>query len=360
MSEVVKAGGEQVAESLASQNQFEVLTEMSNQFDPEKAAQLVVEKRSENAKVESGRAETSPEVIQAERLNREPKSVERTGSEEREKSTHLAVIPEKPEWKAVEELTPEEASKEYLDLLMDLSVDFTSAEGKSSRAATYNKDGSLQIVNRGYSGRERRIVGQLYETATGKDFREEERKFDGAAPDSGKWEDKYIDRELALGMADDIIAAESEWRNVGESTTIEAEQAEKADLERKKEQARKKLDKIERGIFGKLRKAFYVNFRNKEYNEIYNTAHSQPQTTAEKNAARANAKLQKALEEAYSEDYGYGHHRLSYEHTSRDGTYADKINGEYNDKFFDTKKKEKIDRAIALRRKLQMDKLVDN
>lgn len=31
---------------------------------------------------------------------------------------------------------------------------------------------------------------------------------------------------------------------MGESTTIEAEQAEKADLERKKEQAQEKLDKI--------------------------------------------------------------------------------------------------------------------
>lgn len=322
MSETLKTGGEKSAENAGATGHLEVLTEMRGKFDPNKAKSLA--ERDKPKKPESAT------------------------------STHLEVLSKKPEKKSVEELTPEEASKEYLDLLMDLSSNFTSAEGKSSRAAEYDAKGNLQVYNNGYSGKESRIVGQIYETATGKNFHDEESN--GNYKDG--WQDKYVDRELALGMADDIISAESDWRAAGESTTIEAEQSEKATLEQEKTEAKNKLDKIEHGIFGKLKKAFYVNFRNKEYNRLYNLANRQPQTKAEQSASRANAKLQKALEAAYSEDYGYGHHRLSYEHTSRDGSYSDKINGEYNDKFFDKARKEKIDRAVELRRKLEAEKIV--
>ena len=274
--------------------------------------------------------------------------------ESKEVSTDLDALSKKSEQKPVEELTPEEASKEYLDLLLDLSANFTSAEGKSSRAAEYDAEGNLHVYNNGYSGKSDRIVGQLYETATGKNFRDEERKSnyrDG-------WEDNYIDRELTLGMADDIIAAESSWRAAGESTTPEAEQAEKAVLEQERAEAKSKLDKIEHGIFGKLKKAFYVNFRNKKYNQIYSLANREPQTAAEQYTEWANAKLQSALEAAYSEDYGYGHHKLSYAHTSRDNTYTDKINSEYNDKFFSQDRQAKIDRAVELRRKLRAEEII--
>lgn len=321
MSETLKAGGEKSAETMNTSH-LEVLTEMSGKFDANKAKQLAEADKPKKSEASVG-------------------------------ATHLEVLTKKPEQKTVKDLTPEEAAKEYLDLLMDLSANFTSAEGKSSRVATYDKDGNLQVHNRGYSGEDRRIVGQVYETATGKKFRDERGHFE-----DGKWDDKYIDRELALGMADDIISAESDWRAAGESTTIEAEQSEKATLEQEQAEAKGKLEKIEHGIFGKLKKAFYVNFRNKEYNRLYNLANRQPQTKAEQNASKANTRLQKALEAAYSEDYGYGHHKLSYEHTSRDGSYSDKINGEYNDKFFNEARKKKIDRAVELRRKLQSEKVV--
>lgn len=320
MSETLKTGGEKSAENTGASH-LEVLTEMSDKFNPERARSL--KEKDKNKKSET------------------------------KTSTHLEVLSKKTEKKSVEELTSEEASKEYLDLLMDLSANFTSAEGKSSRVASYDKDGNIQVHNRGYSGEDKRIVGQVYEVATGKKVREERGKFN-----DGKWEDKYLDRELALGMADDIISAESDWRAAGESTTVEAEQSEKAILEQERTEAKSKLDKIEHGIFGKLKKAFYVNFRNKEYNRLYNLANRQPQTKAEQSASKANTKLQKALEAAYSEDYGYGHHKLSYEHTSRDGSYSDKINSEYNDKFFDKARKEKIDRAVELRRKLESEKIV--
>lgn len=320
MSETLKTSGEKSQENTEA-SRLKVLTKMSDKFDPEKARSLA-------EKDEAKKPETTI-------------------------STHPEVPSTKPEKKSVEELTPKEASREYLDLLMDLSSNFTSAEGKSSRVASYDKHGNIQIQHRGYSGEDRRIVGQIYETATGKKFRSEREKFS-----DGKWEDKYVDRELALGMADDIISAESDWRAVGESTTIEAEQAERAALEQERSKARSKLNKIEHGIFGKIKKASYVNLRNKEYNRLYNLANHQPQTQAEQNTSKANTRLQKALEAAYSEDYGYGHHRLSDEHASRDRNYSDEINSEYNDKFFNKTRKEKIDRAVELRRKLEAEKII--
>lgn len=321
MTETLKSSGENSAEDIEVASHLGVLTEMSDNFDPDRARDLAEQEK--------------------------PKESESVAS------TQLEVLSGKPEKKPVGELTPEEASKEYLDLLLDLSSNFTSAEGKSSRVASYDMDGHIKVHNRGYSGEDRRIVGQIYETATGKKFNDERRKYR-----DGKWEDKYVDRELALSMADDIISAESDWRAAGESTTIEAEQAEKAVLEQERNKAKSKLDKIEHGLFGGLKKAFYINFRNKEYNRIYSLANRQPQTKAEKATAKADSRMRKALESAYSEDYGYGHHELSYEHTSRDDGYADKVNSEYNDRFFDKARQEKIDRAVELRRRLEADKII--
>ena len=211
MTETLKSSGENSAEDIEVASHLGVLTEMSDNFDPDRARDLAEQEK--------------------------PKESESVAS------TQLEVLSGKPEKKPVGELTPEEASKEYLDLLLDLSSNFTSAEGKSSRVASYDMDGHIKVHNRGYSGEDRRIVGQIYETATGKKFNDERRKYR-----DGKWEDKYVDRELALSMADDIISAESDWRAAGESTTIEAEQAEKAVLEQERNKAKSKLDKIEHGL----------------------------------------------------------------------------------------------------------------
>ena len=316
MPETLKAGGEQSAGDLEKANHLEVLTEMSDSFDPEKAKNLALEDQPKEAV---------------------------------EPSTKLELLSKKP----VEELTPKEASKEYLDLLMDLSADFTSAEGKSSRVASYDENGNLVIHNNGYSGENRRIVGQLLETATGKNFQEEKYKLE-----NGKWEDEYVDRELALAMADDIITAESDWRLVADSTSIEDEQAEKEALIQEKDKAKKKLSRIERGPFGGLKKGLYRGLRKEKYDELYATANREPRTKAENSAYDANAKLQRALETAYSKDYGYGHHRLDDERTRRDGVYADQVNGEFNETFFAKEKQEKIDRAVEIRRKLEADQII--
>ena len=326
MSETLKNGGEKTAEG-AGGNHLEVLTEMRDKFDANKAKE----------RVEADKPKVSKD----------------------KKSTHLEVISKKPEKKAVEELTPKEASKEYLDLLMDLSSNFTSAEGKSSRAASYDKNGNIAGGNT-YSGGEKRIVGQIYETATGKKFRDEERNVKIVSGVGKKWDDKYVDRELAIGMADDIISAESDWRAVGESTNIEAEQQEKATIEREKAEAKAKLDKLEHGVFSKLKKALFKSFRGKEYDRLYNTANRKVQTSAEARTTVANARLQEALRQAYSEDYGYGHHDLNYNHTytATGRAEAARMDDEFNEQFFDKTRQEKIDRAIELRRKLEADGLI--
>ena len=218
---------------------------------------------------------------------------------------------------------------------MDLSSNFTSFEGRSSRQMDAGPSDTTPY----------RIVGQIYNTATGKNFYNEAKKYD-----RGKWEDKYIDREFALSIADEIILAESDWIAARESTTIEAEQAKKAPTEQKINEAINKLDKIEHGhgIFGKLRKYYHQNIRIREYNDLRNLAHSLPRATeAEKSTIIANSNLQKALEKAYDFD-PHGH---LYRHT-RQGD-RDALNSEYNDRFFDKTRQEIIDRAIELRRKLE-------
>lgn len=328
MSEVLKNGGEKTTEN-AGENHLEVLTEMRDKFDANKA--------------------------------RERMEADKPKASKDKKSTHLEVISKKPEKKAVEELTPKEASKEYLDLLMDLSSNFTSAEGKSSRAANYDKNGNIISGNTAYSGGEKRIVGQIYETATGKNYRNE-KAHSNTMDDNGvrKWDDKYVDRELSISMADNIISAESDWRAVGESTNIEAEQQEKATIEREKAEAKAKLDKLEHGVFGKLKKALFKSFRGKEYDRLYNTANRKVQTSAEARTTVANARLQEALRQAYSEDYGYGHHDLNYNHTHTASGRAEaaRMDDEFNEQFFDKTRQEKIDRAIELRRKLEADGLI--
>ena len=306
MSEALAVNGEKPI-GKPDDDRLRALTEMSGKFDPQKAEQLKNEAEAEIAAREDG----------------------------------IATI----EQEASAEFSPKEASKEYLDLLMDLSANFTSPEGKTSRVARYDEKGEIVVTHQsGYSGAEKRIVGQLLETATGKNFNDERKKFDGE-----KYEDEYVDRELTLGMADDIIAAELSWRMAGEDTTVDEQEAERAVLAQEQADAKKKLAKIDGGAFGTIKRTLYRIFRGKEHARLLNLAMNQPQTEAEKYASAANKKLQKALEAAYSEDYGYGHHRLN---RTPDGSYADRVNEEYNNVFFDESRKEKINRAVELRREL--------
>ena len=323
MSEVVKDGDKELDQS-SEKNRFAALAEMGDDFDPDKAQELVDEaKKSETTELVS-----------------------------------LEDVSETTEEKSVEELTAQEASKEYLELLMDLSSNFTSVEGKNSRVATRDEDGNENIRGRSYD-QAYKVFKPIYETATGKQYYEElDKHYAEHGTEEKRWDDEYLDRELSLRLADSIISAESDWRAAGESTTIEAEEAERAALEKEHVDAVDKLSKMNRGVFGKIKKGLYSIFRGKEYSRLVNVASGRRETAAEKNARLANRNLESALRHAYSEDFEYGHHSLSYDH-SHDENYKDKIDEEYNNKFFDESRKEKINRAVELRRKLVADKIIE-
>lgn len=242
---------------------------------------------------------------------------------------------EEPEkFRLVGEMSKEEATKEYLDILGELSQGFTSAEARASGAANYDENGELVAHGRGYDRTEDRIVEQL-EGRDGEHFK----------------------REWTLGLADDIIRAESDWRKIQDNVDFTKEKAEQDKAELHLEIARKaakdRLTEFESGTLGKIRKALRPRKHMQLQNEVMWLNRQEPtKTPSERKAGHANRRLQKALEAAYSEDYGYGHHKLSYEHSGDKG-YQERTNEEYNRKFFSPENEERIGRAIELRRALE-------
>lgn len=272
------------------------------------------------------------------------------GSREQTKTEHLAVLREQMTGpKPVDELTPEAATKEYLDLLMDLSANFTSDEGRESRVAARDKDGKLVIMNRGYSGDFQFAKGMLeragmeFTEGTSGSFQEGDFHYD----------DKYLDRAHTLKMVDGILGSEEAWRGAGEAfeeANTEAIDAEAALAKFQEEDGKK----------GVLKKLFTFGKRRKERKQLEARV-EQAQAAkhkAEMLSVQANRSLEQGLNSAYSEDYGYGSHELSYEHR-RDEKYKDEINRKYNEEFFgadDPERQAKIERALELRKKVMAKK----
>ncbi len=247
---------------------------------------------------------------------------------------HGSVELKSKKFRPVGEMSKEEATKEYLDILGELSQGFTSAEARASGAANYDENGELVAHGRGYDRTEDRIVEQL-EGRDGEHFK----------------------REWTLGLADDIIRAESDWRKIKDKTTVEAEKLAEDQAELKLERARKeaedKLREFESGAFAGIRKVLRARKHVELQNKVIELRRQTPeQTISAQKAASVNRRMAKALEAAYSEDYGYGHHKLSYEH-SEDKGYQERVNEEYNRKFFSPENEERIGRAIELRRALE-------
>lgn len=283
-------------------------------------------------------------------------TVEFKGNTEREKPTakkseHLAVLKVEKPLTPVSELSLEDASKEYLKLLQELSNNFTSPEGKTSRVGGDMENLGHLHYSGGGAATGGDIVKNVLKTATGEDIDRQEREIrDAKNIKAGS----VIDRRMSMNMADAIISAESDWRSAGETpeATIKAEQNAKA---REVADAKAKLEKFEHGFGGKIRKTLFKRRHQGLQVELHN-AENRP-TPTERATKEANAKLSKALEAAYSEDYNYGHHRLSYDH-SRDRGYQERVNEDYNNIFFSEERKQKIDRAIELRRRLEAEKVI--
>lgn len=177
MSETIKTGGEESAENVEATSQFEVLTEMSGQFDPDRARSL------------------------AERDKRETETRDRS-------SEQLVAIPEKQE----EELSPQEAANEYLSLLDELSRDFSNPYYSNERKGQHHYANNITTE-----------LGLRYSDNP-------HYRWSGYASTEAGETDGTM---LRIASADNIIANEIGWRDGGEEAGKKIEQIDKsiADLD---------------------------------------------------------------------------------------------------------------------------------
>lgn len=173
MSETLKTGGEKSAENVEATSQFEVLSEMSGGFDPDKARRL------------------------AERDKQKTETRDRS-------SEHLATIPEKQE----EELSPQEAANEYLSLLDELSRDFTNPYYSNERKGKHHYAGNSIT----------RELGLRYSDNP-------HYRWSGYAGTEAGETDGTL---LRIASADSIIASEIGWRDDGEEAGKKIEQIDKS------------------------------------------------------------------------------------------------------------------------------------
>lgn len=209
MSETFKTGGEKSAENVEATSQFEVLAEMSDGFDPDRARSL------------------------AERDKRETETRDRS-------SEHLVAIPEKQE----EELSPQEAANEYLSLLDELSQDFSNPYYSNERKGQHHYANNITTE-----------LGLRYSDNP-------HYRWSGYASTEAGETDGTM---LRIASADNIIANEIGWRDGGEEAGKKIEQIDKsiADLDadyskkgrlgkffgkRKYEKAKKELEQSKRAV----------------------------------------------------------------------------------------------------------------
>jgi len=172
MSETIKTGGEESAENVEATSQFEVLTEMSGQFDPDKARRL------------------------AERDKQKTETRDRS-------SEYLAAMPEKQE----EELSPQEAANEYLSLLDELSRDFSNPYYSNERKGQHHYANNITTE-----------LGLRYSDNP-------HYRWSGYASTEAGETDGTM---LRIASADSIIASEIGWRDDGEEAGKKIEQIDKS------------------------------------------------------------------------------------------------------------------------------------
>lgn len=200
---------------------------------------------------------------------------------------------EKPQ-KPVSELSPEEASKEYLDLLKELSKNFTN------KNASYNYNGGL--------------VEELVVEHEGQEAYESAGAFEGHG---------------ALRVADELIRTEDSWRKTGDIYKERLAKFEEAEQKLRNFQDQEK----ELGFF---QKAFSTRRRRQERKKLEQelSVARHYKNEAQRSSMAENNHLKKRLESAYN----------------------NMSNEEANDSFFGAERNDKINRAIELRRKLKEEK----
>jgi len=231
-------------------------------------------------------------------------------------------------YRPIDEMEKSEVAREYMDLLQDLSGNFTSPEAVHSAVVLEN--GAVRD-RRGYSGDET-FVKDLYRK-NGLELDEsnnmEELRNDGKDPLAElKYENADLNRAHTLRMVDDILAGEEQWQEAGR----EYEKTQATLAEANEDLVQLNAEREKKGFLEKLATAMDYWKQKKEIKAKITQAQEELKGI-EGRSQNGNATLARSLEAAYSEDYHYGHHKLSYEH-DRDNEYKEKINEEYNDKFF--------------------------
>jgi len=246
MSETLKAGGEKSAESIEKASHLEVLTEMSDKFDPDKARSLVEQDK--------------------------PKSAEKPKTESKG-AEYLAVMPEKQE----KELSPEDAANEYLLLLDELSQDFSNPFYKNGAEHGGRQHTANHIV---------RDLGRKY--SDNPHYRH--RGYIGTEADDENGIDYTVER---MGVADAILANEIGWRDDGEKVGKKIEQIDKsiADLD---------ADYAKKGRLGKF-------LGKRKYERAKKELEQSKRTTEYQFSRKYNGNIAKELAIAYNErgDYDY-------------------------------------------------------
>ena len=294
MSETLKTGGEKPAENTEAMNRLEILTEMSDEFDPDKARDLIERDNSE--------------------------TVEQPEPEE-EAARFLAVMPEKQE----KELSPEDAANEYLALLDELSQNFSNPfykNGAEHGGDQHGAGGIVRDLGRKYSDNPHyRHLGYMGTEANGKD---------------------YIDYTVErMTLADEILESEINWRTVDKNAKKEAEKENRridgriADLDH--EYARK-------GLLGKL-------FGKRKYEEARKNL-EQNKTNEEAEASELTGKYNAKIRENLA--YAYNETGRKYDMNKE----IQQNNEVRNRQFFgldDPERAKKVERAIELRQKYEAE-----
>lgn len=242
--------------------------------------------------------------------------------------SETATTPE--QYQPISEMSRPEMAREYLDLLHQLSSNFTSAEGASSTVA-YNT-GQPHPGYDAYAGDDA-FVRAVYNQC--------DLPLD---PASSKEDNPDLARSLTLTMADEILDQEQQWLEAG---------AQYAQAEAELSAATQQLSNYTRRAESKHGVAESSKFfeRTQEFQDRIAKAQEE-KAKAEKLSKSSNQGLIRALNAAYSPDYGYGHHYLNPEHQS-DDEYKDHTNIDYNALFFgadNPKRQQAITRALELRK----------
>ena len=302
MSETFKTGGEKSAKNAGAASHLEVLTEISGEFDPNKARSL------------------------AERDKQKTETGDRN-------SEYLAVIPEKQE----KELSPQDAANEYLSLLDELSQDFSHPYYSDERKGRYH-----------YAGGITRELGRKY--SDNPHYRWSSHESTEAGETDGTMH--------RIASADAIIAAEIGWRDEGEKVSEKIKQIDKdiADLDANYSKkgrlgkffGRKKYEKAKERIRSKLS---YLDSRryNKKIAEELAYAYDEEGNAFGSNGYRFD------LEERFL--WG-GEQVLGLTGDVERFERQSKMNEEQSRHFFgldDPERAKKVERAIELRRKYEAE-----